>query len=291
MQQQLSTPVLVVLAAGLGSRFGGSKQITQLPMIGRTIMELSIEDAFAAGVCSVVLVINKLVRQTIEQVILPRLPSELQVQLVEQDIADVPPEFVSVLNKREKPWGTGHALLSAKAYINGPAIVITADDYYGQQAYTQMVKHFTQYPDEMAMVAYPLAHTLSSLGGVNRGVCTLEGGKLVSVKEYENILQTVDGIIGECDGKVEYLPSNMLASMTFWGVTPTLFSQLELGFLEFLRVYDNVVKKEYYLPNCIEQCIASKKLDLTVYSAQEHWYGVTFKEELAAVAGKINEQR
>ncbi|WP_238937384.1 NTP transferase domain-containing protein [Pseudoalteromonas sp. S16_S37] len=291
MQQLVDAPTLVILAAGLGSRFGGNKQIALLPGIERTIMELSIEDAFAAGVRRTVLVINAHIRQTIEQQILPRLPKELEVILVEQRVSDVPEQFIELAKQREKPWGTGHALLTAKPHITGPAIVITADDYYGKQAYIQMVRHFQHYPHNMAMVAYALADTLSSLGGVNRGICQLQGNRLVAVKEYKNIQKSEREIVGELDSNVHILPGTALASMTFWGVTEALFAELECGFNEFLRTYDSDVKKEYYLPNCIERCIVSKHMDLTVYSAEDHWYGVTFKEELAAVAGKINEQR
>ncbi|WP_199886124.1 nucleotidyltransferase family protein [Pseudoalteromonas sp. T1lg23B] len=283
--------MLVVLAAGLGSRFGGGKQIALLPNINRTIMELSIEDAYKAGIREVVLVINGQIKAVVEQDILPRLPTQMQITLVEQSISQVPKQFASYAVPRQKPWGTGHALLCAKAQINKPAIVITADDYYGPKAYQQMVEHFQRHPDNMAMVAYPLVKTLSQLGGVNRGICQLNGSKLTSVKEYTDICQTTQGIVGRYKGQQQRLPASALASMTFWGITPELLDSLELGFEEFLRNYDNGVKKEYYLPNCIEQCIVSRNMDLIVYSAEDHWYGVTFKEELAAVAGKINEQR
>ncbi|BBN80572.1 hypothetical protein PA25_05570 [Pseudoalteromonas sp. A25] len=291
MQQRVDAPTLIVLAGGLGSRFGGSKQITPLPILNRTIMELSIEDAYAAGVRRAVLIINAHIRHRLEQQILPRLPSDLEILLVEQHVSAVPEQFMEYAKHRQKPWGTGHALLTAKPYIVGPAIVITADDYYGKQAYIQMVQHFDRAPQHMAMVAYPLKHTLSSLGGVNRGICQLEGDKLVAVKECESIQQTERGITGLIDNQEQAIPSDTLASMTFWGITEALFVALEVGFHEFLRNYDSDVKKEYYLPTCIEQCIVSKQMDLTVYSAEDHWYGVTFKEELAAVAGKINEQR
>ncbi|MCF6435983.1 NTP transferase domain-containing protein [Pseudoalteromonas sp. MMG022] len=283
--------MLVVLAAGLGSRFGGGKQIALLPKVNRTIMELSIEDAYHAGVREVILVINAQVKAAIQQDILPRLPSQMKVTLVEQSIRQVPEQFASYAAQRQKPWGTGHALLCAKAYITKPAIVITADDYYGPTAYQQMVEHFHRRPEDMAMVAYPLLNTLSQLGGVNRGICQLNDDKLISVKEYTDIYHTAKGVVGCYEGRQQLLPDSALASMTFWGITPKLIESLEQGFVEFLMSYDNGVKKEYYLPNCIEQCIVSRNLDLIVYSAEDHWYGVTFKEELAAVAGKIHEQR
>jgi UTP-glucose-1-phosphate uridylyltransferase len=291
LQTKKNKPVLVILAAGLGSRFGGGKQIAALPLLDCTIMELSIQDAYLAGMRTVILVINDAVRDTIERAILPRLPSDLEVELVHQSIDDVPAKFAHCIAMRNKPWGTGHALLSAKSHIQGPAIVITADDYYGPQAHIQLMAHFQQNQDEMAMVAYPLKNTLSDQGGVNRGICQLKNDKLEHVVEYTNIYQSEAGIVGTYNGKTHGLSDLALASMTFWGITPAFLTDLEKGFYEFLEGYDNDVKKEYYLPNCVEQSIVSSGLKVAVYSARDHWFGVTYKEELLAVARKIHEQR
>ena len=293
MATEQNNLTLVVLAGGLGSRFGGNKQITPLPKLERTIMELSIEDAFNAGIKQVVLIINKSVRAELEQVILPRLPNAMKVILVEQSIDMLHSEFRHLAEHRTKPWGTGHALLCAKPYLTGSAVVITADDYYGPNAYKQMVEHFSQSQDasSMAMVAYPIEKTLSEQGGVNRGICEVEQQSLKRVTETLNIHQTEHGLVGEIEGKLQPLDRHSLASMTFWGITPILMAKLENDFNKFLEAYDSDVKKEYYLPNCIQTCIENRHVSVRVYSAVDFWFGVTFKEELTSVAGKIYEHR
>jgi choline kinase len=288
------TPLLVVLAGGLGSRFGGNKQVAEIPGLGCSIMELSIEDAQKAGLTEVVLVINSAIKSIVESRIIPRLSQALTIHLVEQDILDVPVKYIDKAKFRVKPWGTGHALLAARNYINRPAIVITADDYYGPNAYIQLVTHFLKTASDensMAMVGYPIGRTLSEQGGVNRGLCQLAGDSLVSVKEYLNI-QTDNGqLFGECSGEIQYVNETKLASMTFWGVTPKLIAFLNRDFARFLDDDDNVVKKEYYLPDCIQTCISANEIHVTAYSATDDWYGITFKEELDSVAGKLNELR
>ncbi|MFY8300770.1 nucleotidyltransferase family protein [Pseudoalteromonas sp. SS15] len=293
MATEQNNLTLVVLAGGLGSRFGGNKQITPLPKLERTIMELSIEDAFNAGIKQAVLIINKSVRAELEQTILPRLPKTMHITLIEQSIDMLPSEFKHLAEHRTKPWGTGHALLCAKPYVNGPAVVITADDYYGPNAYKQMVEHFSQSKDasSMAMVAFPIEKTLSEQGGVNRGICEVEQQSLKKVTETLNIHQTEYGLVGEIEGQLQSLDSHSLASMTFWGITPILMAKLENDFKKFLEAYDSDVKKEYYLPNCIQTCIESEHVSVRVYSAVDFWFGVTFKEELTSVAGKIYEHR
>ncbi|TMN93913.1 hypothetical protein CWB72_00075 [Pseudoalteromonas phenolica] len=293
MATEQNNLTLVVLAGGLGSRFGGNKQITPLPKLERTIMELSIEDAFNAGIKQAVLIINKAVRAELEQVILPRLPNAMKVILVEQSIDMLPSEFKHLAEHRTKPWGTGHALLCAKPYVAGPAVIITADDYYGPNAYKQMVEHFSQSQDasSMAMVAFPIEKTLSEQGGVNRGICEVEQQSLKRVTETLNIHQTEYGLVGEIEGKLQSLDSHSLASMTFWGITPILMAKLENDFKKFLEAYDSDVKKEYYLPNCIQTCIENDLVSVSVYSAVDFWFGVTFKKELESVAGKIYEHR
>ncbi|MEC4090412.1 NTP transferase domain-containing protein [Pseudoalteromonas rubra] len=290
---QRRSPTLVVLAAGLGTRFGGNKQIAILPDFNCTIMELSIQDAYAAGVRHVVLVINHQVRPLIEQQILPRLPDGLQVDLIEQALDNVPPRFVGNALLREKPWGTGHALLCAKSAIPGDAIVITADDYYGPSAYKQLVGHFAEPAQEdMAIVGYPLGHTLSQQGGVNRGICQTHKGRLLEVVEYLDIQHNNEVLSGVApDGKRAALPETALASMTCWGITQTLLTQLEIGFSLFLENYDSDVKSEYYLPDCIQSCIQQGLLQVRVHSASDRWFGITYKEELKSVSGLLYELR
>ena len=282
---------LVVLAGGLGSRFGGNKQIAEIAGLGCTIMELSIADAVAAGVTQVVLVINQAVRSEIEQVVLPRLPTGIDVVLVEQRIDLVPEQFQLLAQQRSKPWGTGHALLCAKDHVHNPAIVITADDYYGASSFLLLAEHFKNLTS-WAMVGYPIIDTLSDQGGVNRGVCQVKNNQLIDVVEYLNIQHENGQIMGDNpQGIREQIAVDALASMSFWAITPTFFDRLEAGFDEFLQKYDNGVRMEYYLPDQVQQAITSNQQIVTIYSAKESWYGVTYKSELQDVTGKLYELR
>ncbi len=278
---------LIVLAGGLGSRFGGNKQIAEIPGLNCTIMELSIIDAHAAGVTQVVLIINQAVRSEIERTILPRLPSDIDVVLVEQHIEQVPEQFKATLCQRVKPWGTGHALLCAKAHINNPAIVITADDYYGKSSFVLLSEHFKR-SAEWAMVGYPIIDTLSEHGGVNRGVCNIADGKLVAVTEYLNIQQQSEHIFGDNpQGLREKISPNSLGSMSFWGITPCFFDYLQQGFETFLQQYNVNTQQEYYLPDQIQKAINVKAQPVFVYTAKEPWFGVTYKSELTTIAATL----
>lgn len=282
---------LVVLAGGLGTRFGGNKQIAEIAGLGCTIMELSIADAVAAGVTQVVLVINQAVRSEIEQVILPRLPTGIDVVLVEQRIDLLPEQFQLLAQQRSKPWGTGHALLCAKDHVHNPAIVITADDYYGASSFLLLAEHFKNLTS-WAMVGYPIIDTLSDQGGVNRGVCQVKNNQLIDVVEYLNIQHENGQIMGDNpQGLREQIAVDALASMSFWAITPTFFDRLEAGFDEFLQKYDNGVRMEYYLPDQVQQAITSNQQIVTIYTAKESWYGVTYKSELQDVTGKLYELR
>ncbi|MEI8605412.1 NTP transferase domain-containing protein [Pseudoalteromonas sp. B160] len=282
---------LVVLAGGLGTRFGGNKQIAEIAGLGCTIMELSIADAVAAGVTQVVLVINQAVRSEIEQVILPRLPTGIDVVLVEQRIDLVPEQFQLLAQQRSKPWGTRHALLCAKDHVHNPAIVITADDYYGASSFLLLAEHFKNLTS-WAMVGYPIIDTLSDQGGVNRGVCQVKNNQLIDVVEYLNIQHENGQIMGDNpQGLREQIAVDALASMSFWAITPTFFDRLEAGFDEFLQKYDNGVRMEYYLPDQVQQAITSNQQIVTIYTAKESWYGVTYKSELQDVTGKLYELR
>ncbi|WP_419147047.1 NTP transferase domain-containing protein [Pseudoalteromonas 'SMAR'] len=290
MMESDNSPALIILAGGLGSRFGGDKQVAELARINKSIMELSILDAHQAGVQEVYLIINARVRDTIESRVLPRLPPAINVTLIEQSLTQVPPSFERYCTEREKPWGTGHALLCAKPYIKTPAIVITADDYYGPDAFISLVEHFKHH-HSMAMIGYPITHTLSQQGGVNRGICQVSEGKLQSIVEVTDIRQESQALRGNVDQTAINIAPSALASMTCWGILPSLFNALEAGFYDFLENYDNDVKKEYYLPDCIQSCIEKGTEIVWVYQASSPWYGVTYKNELDIVARKIYESR
>jgi UTP-glucose-1-phosphate uridylyltransferase len=283
-------PTLVILAGGLGTRFGGNKQIAELPQLGCSIMELSIIDAEKAGIKNVILVINQSIKQHIETHILPRISANINVTLVIQDIKNIPEKHRSKSTQRKKPWGTGHALWCARQYVKSNAIVITADDYYGANALKQLTQHFmasSGADKAMAMVAYPIERTLSDQGGVNRGVCQIHEGQLDSVVEYLDIFARGNKMYGVDSGTEKEIEQGALCSMTCWGVTNAVFKELEEGFEKFLQVYDNDVKKEYYLPDAVQTCVDQKSVKVTVYQASEPWFGVTYKEELDLIAGKI----
>ncbi|UJX25919.1 NTP transferase domain-containing protein [Pseudoalteromonas sp. CF6-2] len=281
---------LIILAGGLGSRFGGNKQIAEIPSLGRTIMELSIADAVKVGVSQVVIIINQKIRAELEATILPRLPNGLDVVLVEQSIDALPDKFGHLAAERIKPWGTGHALLCAKPYVDNPAIVITADDYYGDTSFEIVAEHF-KHSMQWAMVGYPISQTLSDEGGVNRGLCEVnEQQQLTNVIEYLNIKHENTALYGDTpQGERVVIADDSLGSMSFWGITPDVFNYLESGFFEFLESNDNGVTKEYYLPDQIQAAIQGKHQSVTVYTALSPWYGVTYKSELEKVSNKLYE--
>lgn len=283
---------LVILAAGLGSRFGSAKQLMPIAGLGRTIMELSIIDAVKAGVTQVVLVINPQIKAQVEEVILPRLPTHLTVHLAIQDIHDVPVEFKHLAQSRLKPWGTGHALLAAKPFVLGKAMVITADDYYGASAFSLLANALlTNHLEHWCMLAYPVMNTLSEQGGVNRGICQIDANHhLKQVIEYLDIQyhhKTLTGL--DCFGQRKPIATDSLVSMTLWGFDETLFDYLARGFCTFLSADDSVVEKEYYLPDQIQNAIETEHKKVTVLRAKEPWLGMTYRSELNDVTKQLNQ--
>ncbi|MFT4925809.1 MAG: hypothetical protein ACI8WB_001904 [Phenylobacterium sp.] len=295
---------LVVLAGGLGTRFGGAKQLTTIAGLDRTIMELSISDAVKAGVTAVVLVINPQIKSQVEAQILPRLPSHLTVHLAVQEIGNVPMQFKHLAKDRRKPWGTGHALLAARPFVSGKAMVITADDYYGASAYQLLANELrSDKPASEAhwsMVGYPIMDTLSAQGGVNRGICQLDKySDLQQVVEYLDIqhqplhlpLPQHSRLTGiNPQGQRETIAADSLVSMTLWGFDQRLFDYLALGFAEFLSVDDSVVEKEYYLPDQIQNAIDTQQIKVSVLRANEPWLGMTYRSELNEVTEQLNKK-
>lgn len=295
MEFEKGINTLVVLAAGLGSRFGGGKQIAEIPGLGKTIMELSIADAALAGIKHVVIVINAAVRDAVEKNILPRIAADIQIDLVEQSITQVPPHFCALADTRVKPWGTGHALLVAKNHVHGKFVVITADDYYGEHAFSDLQKN-AKSSSNWHMLGYQVSQTLSQSGGVNRGLCHLdEHGFLISVEEVLEIKQAheISGI--KQSGQKVNIDDDRLSSMTIWQLDETIFEELEFKFCDFLKTNDSVVNGEFYLPNQIQGLIDSNKQQVRVIPARDRWLGVTYANELMYVADQLaktlNKQR
>lgn len=281
---------LVIMAAGLGSRFGGGiKQLESVGPNGEIIMDYSIHDAIAAGFNKIVFIIRKDIEAAFRDKIglhIEKLCAELnvEVQYAYQELSDLPEGF-SLPVKRSKPWGTGHAVLCAKMRLSEPFVVINADDYYGKEAY-QMVHDFLQNyqpekPTDFCMAGFVLANTLSDNGGVSRGVCKVsEDGYLQNVTETYNIQKTDEGALSN-SGPVDI---NSNVSMNMWGLTPEFIDILEEGFVRFLQSMDgNDLKSEYLLPTYIGQLLQEQKVSVKVLRTNDRWFGLTYKEDAASV--------
>ena len=285
----MKEPVLVVMAAGMGSRYGGLKQIDPVDQEGHIIMDFSIYDAVRAGFKKVIFIIKKENEQDFRDAIGDRLSDKVEIVYVYQDLNNIPEGF-QVPEGRVKPWGTGHAVLAAKKVLSEPFAVINADDYYGKEAYVKVHDYLVQDhpqdgPMHICMAGFRLGNTLSDNGSVTRGVCHIEDGKLVGVTETHNIFKTADGAeTRNDDGTAETLDTKSLVSMNMWGLTPEFMEILEKGFVEFLGgIKEGDIKKEYLLPELIDQLIHSGKAAVDVLETKDEWFGVTYQEDKASV--------
>jgi NDP-sugar pyrophosphorylase family protein len=283
------TPILVVLAAGMGSRFGGDKQLAVLGSTGRTLLHFSVLDAYAAGVRSLVLVVRQTIIAALEQQVLPHFPADLQVQLVLQDLADLPVAGVD-LSQRQKPWGTAHALWSARYSLqHQPCIVINADDYYGSTAMQLLVQHFSGNDVDWAMVAFPLDKTLSVHGGVNRGICQIEQGYLQAVTEVIQISRQQQQLTGvDLTGKTIALDAGQAVSMNIWGFTSSIVPALEQALCRFLAQHPDA-KAECYLPAVVDHSLQQQQ-KLRVYLSPDSWFGVTYPADVAEIVEYFQQQ-
>lgn len=273
---------LVVMAAGIGSRFGGGiKQLTPVGLNGEIIIDYSIHDALEAGFNKVVFIIRKDIEEEFRKVIGDRMEKKCKVEYAFQEKENLPAGF-SVPEGRTKPWGTGQAVLACKGIVNEPFVVINADDYYGKEAFVKIHDFLVEHANDKynyCMAGFILENTLSENGGVTRGVCKVdEHGHLVDVDETSNIIKTPEGAaIAGSDRKID-AKSNV--SMNMWGLTPEYIDILEEGFVEFLEnLGDNPLKAEYLLPIIIDKLIKEKKASVTVLETQDKWFGVTYAED------------
>ncbi len=267
---------LVVLAAGMGSRFGGLKQLQTVGENGEFILDYSVSDAVNAGFNKVVYIIKKEHEEDFRTTIGKRTEKIIKTEYAYQDINDLPEGF-SVPEGREKPWGTGHALLCAKDKVNTPFAVINADDYYGTNS-MKIVADALKEDVPACMVGFKLGNTLSENGTVSRGVCEVKDGYLAKVTEHTAL------------DKNSGIPLDTLVSMNMWGLQPSIFDELEKGFVEFLKNNDNPLKGEYFLPGLVDSMISRDMLEVKMLTTDDKWYGMTYKEELEmvkqALAGK-----
>lgn len=287
---------LVIMAAGIGSRFGGGvKQLTSFGPSGEIIMDYSIHDALEAGFNKVVFVIRKNMEEDFRQIIGNRIEKQVPVAYAFQEMSDLPEGF-TVPAGRTKPWGTGQAILACRGIVNEPFAVINADDYYGKDAFVKVHDYLVQNHEngnghyQFCMAGFILKNTLSDHGGVTRGICKLnEENELVQICETKNIMKTEAGASAWTEDGIEHiLDPEGLVSMNFWGFTPDFIDELGRGFVEFLeKISGREEKDEYLLPTIVDGLISQKRVDLTVLPSSDHWFGVTFKEDVPYVKEAI----
>ena len=285
-------PTLLVLAAGMGSRYGSLKQIDPVGPSGETIIDYSIYDAIRAGFGKVVFIIRKSFEQDFKDIFIFKLQPYIPVEYVFQEIDNVP-ESLSFSPERTKPWGTAHAVLMAKDIIHEPFAVINGDDFYGSDAFKTMADYLnsltadqqTQY----SLVGYQVGNTMSENGTVSRGVCEEDNNEnLVSVTERTNIQYTDGGIAYlESEGDFVFLDPETLVSMNFWGFTPEYFKQTEAMFIDFVKANSDSLKAEFYIPTAIDNLINSSSASVKVLRSNARWFGVTYKEDKPLVIQKL----
>lgn len=282
---------LVVMAAGMGSRYGGLKQIDPVGPNGETIIDYSIHDAKKAGFNKVVFIIRHAIEEEFKSFIGSRFDKIIQVEYAFQEL-DKLPEGYSVPEGREKPWGTGHAILMAKDYVTDPFLVINGDDFYGKDAFEKAYTYLNSAKDkdkaDYSMVAYQLINTLSENGTVSRGICEVsDQGKLIDVEETLKIEQTEKGLYDHETDKT--LDSNSIVSMNMFGFTPSLFDHLNTKFKTFLSEKGTEMKSEFFIPFVVNELINENKAEVNVLETSSKWFGITYKEDKQYVTDAVQE--
>lgn len=284
-------PTLFVLAAGMGSRYGGLKQIDGLGPSGETIMDYSVYDALRAGFGKVVFVIRKDFEEAFREVVISKYAEKVPCEVCFQSVDSVP-EGCTFNPERTKPWGTNHAVLMAKGLINEPFAVINADDFYGRESFQVLADYLKSVEGttgKYCMVGYRVANTLSENGSVSRGVCaTDENGYLTDVVERTKIEKVGDKIIYTEDGVDTEISPNSPVSMNMWGFTPEYFDYVEKAFVEFLKTRGQELKSEFYIPTLVNDMIRSGEATCKVLDTTSKWFGVTYAEDRPQVVMKIN---
>ncbi|MBQ7449729.1 MAG: nucleotidyltransferase [Paludibacteraceae bacterium] len=286
-------PTLLILAAGMGSRYGGLKQLDGLGPNGETIMDYSVFDAVRAGFGKVVFVIREDFADDFRRIVLAKYKGQVDCEVCYQALDKIPAPF-SVPEGRTKPWGTNHAVMMARNIINEPFMVINSDDFYGRESYEVMAKFLHSVEGkkgEYAMAGYRVLNTLSENGSVNRGICKTDAdGYLTDVVERINI-EEIDGVVSFPDehaGRVAIDP-NAPVSMNMWGFTPDYFAQSEKGFRSFLEEHGQEMKSEFYIPTMVNELIINKEARCKVLDTPSKWFGVTYAQDRPAVVMKLNE--
>ena len=287
-------PTLLILAAGMGSRYGGLKQVDPVGPNGEAIIDYSIYDAIRAGYGKVVFVIRESFAAAFLESFDSKLKGKIETEYVFQELLNFVPDDVEVSAERQKPWGTGHAVLVAKDVINEPFAVINADDYYGPGSY-QLTHDYLLNPNtdpanDYCMVGYMLDKTLSEHGYVSRGICETDSDEFLQTVVERTHIERVDGkIITQIEeGKTMELTGNEVVSMNFWGFMPSYFDHLETYFTHFIRENAQNPKGEFYIPTVVNDLIDKGMINLKVLQSKDLWFGVTYKEDKASAVTSIN---
>lgn len=291
----MAKAALVIMAAGIGSRFGGGiKQLEPVGPNGEIIMDYSIYDAMEAGFDKVVFVIRKDLEKDFKEVIGNRIEKIIEVKYAYQEKDDIPQPFKTNYAERKKPWGTGQAILCCKNVVNEPFLVINADDYYGKEAYVEAYQHLTGEQKQsdkvqISMVGFVLGNTLSENGGVTRGICKVDENRMLTdVVETSNIIKTETGAAVQTENGDIPVDVNSPVSMNMWGLKPEFFDILKEGFEKFLEESaSNFMKAEYLLPTIVGNLLHDEKAEVTVLQSNDKWFGVTYKEDKEAVVASV----
>ena len=287
-------PTLLILAAGMGSRYGGLKQLDPMGPHGETVLDYSVHDAIQAGFGKVVFVIRREIEEAFRKTVGHRYENQVELDYAFQQLEDLP-EGYKVPDGRAKPWGTAHALRAARHCVTGSFAVINADDFYGADAYRGMASFFAKCQADqqapLAMVGYALANTLSEHGPVNRGICRAADGKLQSIEEITDIERDRHGTIlgSNRDGKEIRLEPEAPVSMNFWGFSDLIFQPLERHFANFLKYEAHVLNAEFYIPTFIDQMISREDAECDLLQTNGNWFGVTYPGDKPFVQQHIRE--
>ncbi len=276
---------LLVMAAGMGSRYGGLKQLDQIGPSGETIIDYSVYDAIEAGFNKIIFIIREVFEEQFKTQVADKYLNKIELEFAYQDINDLPSGF-SCPDGREKPWGTGHAILSANHLVHEPFVVINGDDYYGKESFKVISDYYFRGKEQFCMVGFRLENTLSSFGAVTRGVCSVENKKLSSVVETGDLHKKGNIIYSDRDISFD---GNEPVSMNMWGFTPVLFHHLKEKFIDFLNVHGREVKSEFLIPSIINELIQDGDEKVHVLETSSSWFGVTYKSDKPIVEKKIQQ--
>ena len=286
-------PTLLILAAGMGSRYGGLKQLDGVGPNGETIMDYSVFDAMRSGFGKVVFVIRSSFEGEFLEKVVSKYKGHIPVEIVFQELNNLPEGF-QVHPEREKPWGTNHAIMMGKNVVKEPFAVINADDFYGQESFQTLADHLNHLRDEKGhycMVGYRLKNTLSESGHVSRGVCEVDQENYLRKIEERTQIQRIDGIVKHKDTADCWheLPDNSIVSMNMWGFTPDYFDFSEEYFIKFLEENQSNHKAEFYIPVMVEHLLSTEQANVKVLDTPSKWFGVTYADDRPMVVEKLKE--